>query len=67
MSTKAHYVTQSSIYDCPMLGPLTDRRIEKYRARGHYDGIKREERKKQRIDRQTKRKAKFDLLKHLLS
>ena len=36
MSQSAHYVTQSSIYDCPKLGRLTNRRIEEYRRRGYY-------------------------------
>lgn len=38
MSSSARYVTQSSIYDCPMLGPLTSKRIAKYQKRGYYGG-----------------------------
>lgn len=38
MSTSAHYVTQSSIYDSPVLGPLTNRRINEYKKQGRYAG-----------------------------
>lgn len=36
MSPSAKYVTQSSIYDCPMLGRLTNRKINKYKEMGFY-------------------------------
>lgn len=38
MSLSARYVTQSSIYDCPRLGPLTNKRIAKYQKQGYYGG-----------------------------
>lgn len=54
MSLAAHYVTQSSIYSCPMLGALTDRKIAKYQKQGFYTGVKVAERKEQRAKKQKK-------------
>lgn len=36
MQRFARYVTQSSVYDSPRLGPLTDRRIAFYTKQGYY-------------------------------
>lgn len=50
----ARYVTQSSIYDCPKLGRLTNRAIEKYKKLGYYSNgfIDKEERKERRAQGQ---------------
>lgn len=69
MSPSARYVTQSGVYDCPRLGPLTDRKISKYQKLGWYSGIRIDERKEQRQKRAAKRQrmtreaafAMFDL------
>ena len=37
MDVNARYKTQSSVYDCPMLGKLTDKRIKHYQRKGHYE------------------------------
>lgn len=36
MRQDARYVTQSGLYDCPLLGKLTNRRISKYQKAGRY-------------------------------
>ncbi len=36
MRLSARYVTQTSIYESPFLGPLTDRKIVKYIKLGYY-------------------------------
>jgi hypothetical protein len=56
MSPSAHYVTQTSIYDCPKLGRLTNARIEHYRKLGYYSTGFVEERKA-RIARKGKSRA----------
>ncbi len=40
MSTHAHYVTQSSVYSCHILGPLTDRRITQLYKEKHPVAVK---------------------------
>lgn len=47
MQRSARYVTQSTIYDSPRLGLLTDRRIAYYTKQGYYGlaAKKREEEK----------------------
>lgn len=54
MQWSARYVTQQSIYDCPLLGPLTDRRIAKYQKQGHYDPQAVLDRQQQRQQKQRK-------------
>ena len=66
MQQSAHYVTQSSIYDCPKLGRLTDRRIAFYQKRGHYDPQAILERKETRSKKRTKPTKKDNLLQKLL-
>ena len=55
MSQSARYVTQSSIYDCPILGRLTDRKIKKYQKLGFYTQELKQERE-ERIKRDPKNK-----------
>ena len=51
MSRSARYVTQASIYNCPMLGPLTDRKIQKYQKEGRLPGkVSADQRPKRRKD-----------------
>ena len=38
MSRSARYVTQSGLYDCPVLGPLTNRKINAYQNAGRLPG-----------------------------
>lgn len=59
MSLSAHYVTQSSVYSSPMLGPLTDRRIKKYQAQGFYEPVKKEERKRKRMSKRLTKEKVF--------
>lgn len=42
MSLDAHYVTQSNVYACPILGPLTDRN-SKYHKQKHPKVVRRRE------------------------
>ena len=67
MSISAHYVTQSSIYDCPKLGLLTDRRIEQYRKRGFYSTGFIEERREKQQQQQHKGKSARKLAQSALS
>ena len=53
MSPSANYVTQSSIYDCPMLGRLTNRAINKYKKAGFYASNTTTERAEQRKKKST--------------
>lgn len=67
MSHSARYVTQSSIWDAQVTGPLTSRRIAKYQAAGWYDGIKRDARKaKAERNKTGKSKSKTNVLALLL-
>jgi hypothetical protein len=34
MNPRVHYVTQSGLWDCPFLGPLTDKAIARYQRKG---------------------------------
>lgn len=53
MDESARYVTQSGFYKSAMvLGPLTDRAIERYRKKGFYGPVAKEECKTQRAKRQ---------------
>lgn len=54
LNPKAKYVTQSGIYDCPMLDVLTDRRIAHYEEQGFYG----EEAKQKRLEERKQRKLK---------
>ena len=62
MKESARYVTQQSIYDCPLLGPLTNRRIAKYQKQGHYDPQAIMDRQKQREKKKVKRGNKRAIL-----
>lgn len=53
----ARYVTQSSIYDCPKLGRLTNRAIEKYKKLGYYSNGFVEERKERRAQGNSPKRA----------
>ena len=55
MSLKARYVTQTSVYDNPRLGPLTDRRIKHYQKLGYYG----EAAKKRALERQEVKRKKI--------
>lgn len=37
MNPSARYVTQQGFYDVPITGPLTDRKIAKYKKMGKYN------------------------------
>ena len=62
MNQSARYVTQQKLWDVPLLGPLTDRKIAKYQKMGKYDGVAREvERRNPKKSQARKlRKALFD-------
>lgn len=57
MQRSARYVTQSSVYDSPRLGPLTDRRIAFYIKKGYYG-----EAEKRRAEEREKAKQKKVLI-----
>jgi hypothetical protein len=65
MNESARYVTQQSIYDCPLLGPLTDSRISKYQKQGHYDPQAVMDRRLQVTKRKSRRADKQNILKLL--
>ena len=67
MQASAHYVTQSSIYDCPKLGRLTDRAIARYRKLGFYSTGFIEERKERQTKKQNKGKSRQQLAKETLN
>jgi len=64
MSSNARYVTQQSIYDCPLLGPLTNRRIAKYQKAGRY-GEEYKQQQKQRTKGKSRKGALNALVKSL--
>ena len=52
MKRSARYVTQSTVYDSPRLGPLTDRRIAYYEKKGYYGAqAKKRAEEKERVRR----------------
>jgi hypothetical protein len=66
MHQAAHYVTQSSIYDCPKLGRLTDRAIAKYKKLGFYSTGFIEERHERQKRKANKGKSRQQLTKETL-
>jgi len=65
MQLSARYVDQHAIYDCPILGRLTDRRIAFYKKRGHYGQQAMLERKTKRAKRSNNNAALKALLEGL--
>lgn len=53
MSLSARYVTQSNVYGTGFCGPLTDKKINKYRREGYYGGstVRQDAKKKTRSKR----------------
>lgn len=57
MKRSARYVTQSSVYDSPLLGVLTDRRIAHYEKLGYYgEAAKRRALEREKKGERTKKR-----------